>query len=606
MSAQNGRADLAQPKPSPVSISYDLQLEAHLLGAMITSPKALVSVVDKLKPTDFFGESHRIIFQAITNLYNNNDGVDGALVRDELRKMGQLDYIGGMMTVRRVIENVPSVANASSYAKHVREMSAKRELLDFADRLQADASNGTLKADDVLACAQERIAEIRAPVAAVGGAESGRVLLGHSIKEGIEPPEEQEPHVLLRGKVHSIYAAPGTGKTFLALYMVVRGIEREERVLYLDAENGPRIVSERLADLGVDAAKVDEYLHYHPYSSLTLAAEHKRHYEALLDTVQPDLLIFDSWLNFLAASGLDENSSNDVAQWSTAYARPARERGITVVILDHVPHEGDHSRGSTRKKDEVDVMWRLRRSQPFDRDTVGEMTLYREKDREGWLPSSVVFSVGGTPDGFIFARSSGTVEERQQPSELLRTERAALDALRECGPEGASNVQWLKAAEKEPHGVSRATYYRARKELKNRGYVRSEDGIYHTASGTQPPESPAKERGSKRFVGEDGVSSPFETVSGDGSLKESNEVKNTENSIPTPKTDGSLKKSQGGLTGEMRPDDPLVSQVSPPLKGEPVRLGRETAADAERVSDLQERIRGRRDKLRREREEEEE
>lgn len=576
---ENGRTSLR-------TIPCDELAERYLIGAVIISRPALVSVVDKLVPENFFNETHRVTFRAIQKLHRANSGVDWITLKDELRRMGKLDYVGGMRFIRQAMENVPSVANAEGYMLIILKHSASRNLQDIADHLHADASNDTLDVEDVLAHAMESIAKVRPP-ADNGEVEAGRVLLGRGIEEGIEPPAELEPDVLLRGKVHSIYAAPGTGKTFLALWLTAQAVEREETVLVLDSENGPRIISERLADLGTVAAKVDEYLHYHPYPSLTLAVEDRKRYEALLATVKPELVIFDSWLNSLAASGLDENSSNDVAQWSTAYARPARERGITVVILDHVPHEGEHSRGSTRKKDEVDVMWRLRRRQTFDRDTVGEVALHREKDREGWLPPSVTFSVGGTLDGgFVFARSEGTLEERQEPLQLLRTERSAMDALRECGAHGVSDALWRKAAAREPYGVSRATYYRAKRELLDRGYVCGESGVFRVAKGA-----------SRECV----VSNARETSTTTSGLTRSHESQSTENGVPMGENDTGLKRSRDGLTAEMRPGDPEVSLVSPPLKGETSETVAETDGSAsdqgEKGNDLQARLRARSDKL---------
>ena len=55
------------------------------------------------------------------------------------------------------------------------------------------------------------------------------------------------------GRVHCIYSAGGTGKTFKALQLVKRVIDQDKPVLLLDLENGVRIISERLRDLGAKA-----------------------------------------------------------------------------------------------------------------------------------------------------------------------------------------------------------------------------------------------------------------------------------------------------------------------------------------------------------------
>lgn len=306
----------------------------------------------------------------------------------------------------------------------------------------------------------------------------GRVKLAKGIEDGIDPPEEFEPGILLKGRVHSIYAAGGIGKTWFVLWIVKRAIERGQKVLLLDAENGHRIISERLAALGVDTARLDELLHYYPFPNLTLDPEHVAAFEALLDEENYDLVVFDSLVNFLGSAGLEENSNDDIVKWATRYTRPARERGITTVVLDHVPHDGKHARGASRKRDEVDVMWELKNPIPFDRDTVGRIVLRRDKDREGWLGERVGFSVGGTLDGFLFRQSEGTIEEPDKVDGLTPSAHKALDVLRDdFGDTGAKAEQWRKATRKAT-GQSESTFYRSRDTLCNAGAVEKRNKRY--------------------------------------------------------------------------------------------------------------------------------
>jgi RecA/RadA recombinase len=95
-----------------------------------------------------------------------------------------------------------------------------------------------------------------------------RVLLAEAIEMGVDPPDELEPDVLIRGAVHWVYAPAASGKTWLALWLIKRCLDRGQRVVYFDSENGRRITAERLALLGVDAARVDELLQYRPFPTL--------------------------------------------------------------------------------------------------------------------------------------------------------------------------------------------------------------------------------------------------------------------------------------------------------------------------------------------------
>lgn len=333
-----------------------------------------------------------------------------------------------------------------------------------------------------------------APPAPLGG----RVLLGNSIEHGIEPPEELEPGILLDGLVHILHGPSGSGKTWVLLWLLKRAIERGRRVVYFDAENGPRIISERLQDLGVDPDQVDENLYYFPFPHLTLESATVKGYAALLDTVQPDLVAFDATVNFLGACGLEESSNDDYVSWCVRYTRPARERNIAVVLLDHPGHDGAHARGASRKKDETDVMWAVKCPVPFDRETTSTVTLRREKDREGWLPKSIAFNIGGTDDGghIILARTDHAVVDAQGDDGLRQTERITLEALREeFGAAGASYSDWQRASERRE--ISKSSFKRARSTLVERlGFVRLDGETYYPVENPPPPEDggPTKKR----------------------------------------------------------------------------------------------------------------
>ena len=360
---------------------------------------------------------------------------------------------------------------------------------------------------------------------------AGRALLAKAMEEGIDPPEELERDVILRGRVHWVYAAAGLGKSWLALWLTKRCIERGQRVVYFDAENGQRTVSERLGALGVSTEGLDELLHYYPFPYLTTEPELVGAYQAMLDEVRPDLIVFDSLVNFLGSTGLEENSNDDLVKWATAFTRPAREREIACLVLDHTPHDGDHARGASRKKDEADVMWALRCALPFDRDQVGSVTLRRDKDREAWLPERVGFSVGGTQDGFIFRRSDGTIEEPNPEDGLTRTERLTLDALRaDFGQEGATASEWRRAAKKR--NVSEPSFWRAKRTItppKKEGLVIvGSDSRFFPVPPPKPPE---------RDSGE----SPIDTPDSDNYHELSNNYHDSGDSGPTITTITPLK-----------------------------------------------------------------
>lgn len=302
---------------------------------------------------------------------------------------------------------------------------------------------------------------------------AGRVDLAGVIEGGIEPPEQLEEGLLLVGRMHQVFSASGMGKTMFALYLMKRRIEARQAVVYFDAENGTHTIAERLKDFGVDATLIREHLIYLPFPTLTMDAATRVAYENLLDELNPALVVFDSWASFLSGAGLSENDNSEVESWNVAFAQSAKKRNITSLILDHVPHDGIRSRGAARKKEAADVLWKVKCTMPFNRDTTGEIIVTNEKDREGWLPGSVAFSVGGDGSGrIIFRQTSGTIENEDPTTGLKPSAKKVLDTLRSDFPtSGATPSEIL------PHlGFSRQTYYRAKGELIGKGLAREDNG----------------------------------------------------------------------------------------------------------------------------------
>ncbi len=297
----------------------------------------------------------------------------------------------------------------------------------------------------------------------------GRVLLGELLKGGIEPTPQLLDGLLYEGRIHSIASGPGTGKTLLAEWMAIQVMNQGHRVLYLDAENGPKLIAERLKELGAGLDTVDETFFYYP-ADLSLDAESMARFKATVEEVGPALVVFDSFADFLALAGLEENSNSDCTLWMTRVAQPLKDAGVAVLLLDHVPKSGSGGpRGAGSKVAKVDVAWSLEVTLSFDRERTGQITLKHTKDREAWLPRMVQFSVGGG----VFARSEGTVEQ-QEGDGLTNSQRTALEALKPH-PEGLTYSEWWGACESE---MSKPSFDKARRHLMDSRMVRTERKRY--------------------------------------------------------------------------------------------------------------------------------
>lgn len=386
--------------------------------------------------------------------------------------------------------------------------------------------------------------------------------LAKLIKDGVEPPEELVRGILLAGRVTVLFGESGSGKSWLALWLALWCIRRGLKVLYLDNENGKRIMAERLEALGAETERLDDLLRYHDFPNLTLESEAVDSYLSLLDTGDYALVVFDSLINHLAACGLDENSPTDVARWDTTYAQPARARDVAVLILDHVPknHNKDTQRGASRKKDAADVVWQVKQKQPFDRNTAGAVELVRKKDREGWLHENLYFHMGGTPNGFVI--ESTTLEKMAPPADenvLKPSQEKIIAALEKKGPLKARGL--VKAT-----GLSETTVHRETRDLiLIKRLIKKVGGVY----APQDPEP----KGEKTPTGGGSDGSPDGSVSGSENGHEGEVLTEgtlgAESGIDKPKTPHSQdsQNTPNGSRGSVDPNDTPTHSHPPASSG---------------------------------------
>ena len=90
-----------------------LSAEAAVLGSMIIDPECIGLVVEQLSTEAFYRIEHRYIFDALITLYEKNKGeaIDAVLLRNELESHKQLEEVGGVEYLARIIDSVPSSAN---------------------------------------------------------------------------------------------------------------------------------------------------------------------------------------------------------------------------------------------------------------------------------------------------------------------------------------------------------------------------------------------------------------------------------------------------------------------------------------------------------------
>lgn len=139
---------------------HDIEAEQAVLGSMITDMESVISAIETLKDVDFYREDHRLIFQAILNLYSKSEPIDIITLKDELASLGKLESVGGLEYLAELPEKVPTTANVDKYIKIVEEKAILRNLIQTANELISLGYDPTQEVEDIMDSAEKKIFDI--------------------------------------------------------------------------------------------------------------------------------------------------------------------------------------------------------------------------------------------------------------------------------------------------------------------------------------------------------------------------------------------------------------------------------------------------------------
>jgi hypothetical protein len=235
-------------------------------------------------------------------------------------------------------------------------------------------------------------------------------------------PVEWLHEPILLARTHTAIIAPSaSGNTMLALLLIHSVVRAGQIVVYLDQENGPDVIKERMVALKYSDDEMRR-VNYYPYPNAARAE-----FSALVAEVlshRPTLVVFDPLINFLASAELDEDKAKDTTTFHNEVIVPLKRENVAILQFDHTGHNGTHARGSSAKIGHAEAEWLFTVDFNFDKGTTTTATLQRgPKNRRSPLPSRLTYTMGGDgKGGFIFKSMEDTLkrEEVARWKELLR------------------------------------------------------------------------------------------------------------------------------------------------------------------------------------------
>jgi replicative DNA helicase len=138
----------------------NIEAEQAVLGAMLIEREAISKVAELLRPEDCYREAHRLIYNAMLELFNKNDAVDMVTVIEFLRKEDKLEAAGGIAYVTSLANSVPTAANVLYHARIVEEKALLRQLINAATNIAGMGYEGSEEVASILDSAEKMILSV--------------------------------------------------------------------------------------------------------------------------------------------------------------------------------------------------------------------------------------------------------------------------------------------------------------------------------------------------------------------------------------------------------------------------------------------------------------
>jgi len=389
----------------------NLEAERSVLGAMLLDKETITKVLQIIpNPDNFYSEIHRLIYERIINLFEENKPVDIVTLKEEFRKRNKLKEIGGAVYLADLVNSVPTTANVVYYAQIVREKYILRNLLKATASINSLSYDSSQDLDVILDKAQSLIFDItqkriKTPVIHI------KEILTETF-EHIEGLYEKKEHItgiptgfhqldrLTSGFQPSdliiIAGRPSMGKTSFVLNVAqYASVRAHIPVVIFSLESAKEQLVEHLlcSEARVNGQKLRTgFLSEEDWSNLTDAAGILAEAPIYIDDT-PNMgvlelrakarqlkvehniqMVIVDYLQLMAGDRRMENRQQQISEISRSLKALAKELGVAVVAISQLSRAVE-KRGEEDKRPRLSD---LRESGAIEQDADLVISLYRE------------------------------------------------------------------------------------------------------------------------------------------------------------------------------------------------------------------------------------
>lgn len=417
----------------------------------------------------FYRHDHRILYECVVDLYEQNQPMDIHVLEDELTRRNQLDSVGGRDYLVDLCQSVPSAANAEYYAKIVRDKAMLRDLIGVTGEIMQEAYDDSEPAQEIMDHAEKKLFDVTEQRVAAHALPIRDFLdqtFAHiedpDLMGGVPTGFSGVDHMtggLQEGDLIVIAARPSMGKTAFGLSLLEHiGIDENDRkgfpCVFFSLEMSKLLIAQRLlcSRARVDMGRMRRAtLNDREISLLHAAHEEMREAPIFVDDtpgmsvmevrakarrlkLMHDIrVVFIDYLQLMHDSAGKESRQQEISAISRGLKALGRELSVPIVALAQLNRQVE-GRSSNRPR-----MSDLRESGAIEQDADVIMLLHREDyyaDKKGDGGGASPSAPKGSAEIIIDKQRNGPtgVVELHFTPEFARFDNATAGYIDDPGP----------------------------------------------------------------------------------------------------------------------------------------------------------------------------
>ena len=139
---------------------HSVEAEQAVIGAALFDPTCVASVIELLRPDDFYVDANRAIFDTISSMFAAGQKIDPVTILDEMKVLGYKDKADRNYFIQ-LMDVTPTSANVGEYARIVREKRMLRDLQQICNEIFDMTRNEQESAGTIAELAEQKIYAIR-------------------------------------------------------------------------------------------------------------------------------------------------------------------------------------------------------------------------------------------------------------------------------------------------------------------------------------------------------------------------------------------------------------------------------------------------------------